>query len=1011
MQTRAPSRARGGRGAAMGTAASVTAALALGATPAALGTTQASAAPGPESTLVVEADQPFRDVTTMASGSLYGLADEGVPSDDLIAPIEPDTFVQMPPGGVQQPTGDTLDVWRTAERNGAGVVVRLSDYYPGFPYQFDYVTEEDREAWADVVRGVVAEIEAAGVTNVVAYAPWNEPNLTWDEEKNGSFLDFWQDSVEILREAAPGVPIQGPAWTTDISPFREFLEFAVETETVPDVLEWHELVSASLIPGHVREVEGILDDLGLGDIPVDITEYATPQEVGIPGSLVGYVAELERYGVDRAELPFWNQSGTLGDLLTSRGGSPNGAYWLYTWYAQMSGQMVTTTPPSEQSPLDGAASVTDAEDEVRIIAGGGSGPTSVVVDGLDELAVGDTVDVELDVTPSYGRTTPTEGPITISTTTYEVGEDGSITVPVVMNPAYGYQVVVTPASGAAESLAGSYTVANRNSELLLDTESPEPAAGDRVVQDGPADEASQTWEVRDAGRGLYEVVDADTGLALAAEGAANGSPVLVQPDEGAETQQWQLVPDGHGAHRFANYGTGLVLAVEGMSTEAGAPVIQWTDGSPQSTCRPDGPRAEGRIGTALDFCGTDSYVDVPDGVVSGLDGDWTISTWIRPATLPTWARVFDFGAGAGANMFLTVSAGNGPRFAITTGGGGAEQQVTWGGQNFPLDQWSHVAITVSGTTATMWVDGEAVASNDEVTISPADLGLTTSNYLGRSQYSSDPPYDGAIDDFAVYSRALSEQELGELASGQPAEGDVLDYSFDGGTSVVEDSSGEDLDGEVVVRGGGAGGSTTATDEELADRFWTLLPVAAGEDWATDTSLLEVLHEDTSGPERRDADSRDFDLVTVAVDRVLERDPGSPVSVLADPTQPVTAFLPDDGAFMALLEERYDRRIPNEVVAAQRLRSRAQLPAGELEALLLGHVVPGVTLTSEQVLASDGEELTTAAGSTLVVRVEGSSVALLDASGAVVAQVDADRLDLNRGQVQIAHVVDRVILTS
>src|SRR5690606_16789451 len=105
----------------------------------------------------------------------------------------------------------------------------------------------------------------------------------------------------------------------------------------------------------------------------------------------------------------------------------------------------------------GAASVNDAQDEVKIIAGGNSGPTSIVVNGLDELALGDSVNVKLETTPSYGRTTPTPGPITISETTYEVGDDGSITVPVVMNPNYGYHVVVTSAA-ETQSLAGTYTL-------------------------------------------------------------------------------------------------------------------------------------------------------------------------------------------------------------------------------------------------------------------------------------------------------------------------------------------------------------------------------------------------------------------------------------------------------------------------------------------------------------------------------------------------------------------------
>ena len=820
------------------TAAAVSAALVapLALTAAGIGVsaTSATAAPGPDSTLVVEADQPFRDVSYVATGSLYGIADEGVPSDDLIAPIKPNTFMQMPPNGRQQPTGDTAKVWRTAERHGAGVVVRIIDYYPGWPYQFSWETTADRKGWEDVIRDVVADVEASGATNVVAYAPFNEPDITWRTE-NGDFLDAWKFTYDVLREEiGPDVPIQGPSFSDNITRMREFLEFAKETNTVPDVLEWHELIRSSKTKGDVESVRAMLDELGLPDLPIDIAEYASPQEVGLPGPLVGYIAKFERYGIDRAELAFWNQSGTLGDLLVSRGGAPNGAYWLYTWYADMEGQMVTTTPPSNESPLDGAASVNDARDEVKIIAGGNSGPTSIVVNGLDALALGDTVNVTLETTPSYGRTVPTPGPITISETTYEVGDDGSITVPVVMNPAYGYHVVVTPAA-ETQGLAGTYTLTNRNSDLVLDTADGATTAGTPVVQADADGGATQAWRVEDAGSGLYRVVNAATGLVLGVDGASTetGAAAVVREDEGTEDQLWQLVPDPEGRVRLANYGTGLMLGVGDMSTEPGAPVIQWTDGSPTSNCRADGDRRPGRIGTALDFCQSASYVTLPNGTLGGLDGDWSVSTWIKPSALPTWARVFDLGASSSRSMFLTVNAGSGPRFAITANGAGGEQQLSYNGQNFALDQWSHVAITVAGTTGTMYINGQAVATGT-ITTSPADLGDTTGrSYLGKSQYGSDPAFDGAIDDFALYGRALSAQDVVALASGQPADGDVLHYAFDeAGGATVTDSSGNGRDGTVTV-GGGAGGTTTATDAATADRFWTLTPVETGSDLAVD----------------------------------------------------------------------------------------------------------------------------------------------------------------------------------
>ncbi|WP_336921695.1 family 43 glycosylhydrolase [Aquipuribacter sp. SD81] len=178
------------------------------------------------------------------------------------------------------------------------------------------------------------------------------------------------------------------------------------------------------------------------------------------------------------------------------------------------------------------------------------------------------------------------------------------------------------------------------------------------------------------------------------------------------------------------------------------------------------------------------------------------------------------------------------------------------------------------------------------------------------------------------------------------------------------------------------------------------------EYGTDTSLGDVLGADTSGPENpRVADGSDFDLLSFAVQRVLEQRPDSPVAVLADAEQPLTAFLPDDDAFVASLEAALRGRVPNEKAAAGRLRS--SFSSAELEQVLLDHVVVGATLTSEQVLASDGAELQTAGGSTLTVEVDGGTVRLLDADGDTVATVTD--VDVNLGQVQVAHVIDRVLL--
>ncbi len=175
--------------------------------------------------------------------------------------------------------------------------------------------------------------------------------------------------------------------------------------------------------------------------------------------------------------------------------------------------------------------------------------------------------------------------------------------------------------------------------------------------------------------------------------------------------------------------------------------------------------AAGRNGNAVSLSGSSQYVSLPSGVVSGLN-DFTIATWVRVNTLSDWARIFDFGTGTNTYMFLTPRAsGAGLRFAITTGSNGSEQQIN--ATALPAGVWKHVAVTLSGSTGILYVDGVEVARNTAMTLKPSSLGTTNLNYIGRSQW-SDPYLNGLVDDFKVYNKALSASEISTLASASAA---------------------------------------------------------------------------------------------------------------------------------------------------------------------------------------------------------------------------------------------------
>ena len=214
------------------------------------------------------------------------------------------------------------------------------------------------------------------------------------------------------------------------------------------------------------------------------------------------------------------------------------------------------------------------------------------------------------------------------------------------------------------------------------------------------------------------------------------------------------------------------------------------------------PRVTGKFGSAVQLGGGSpaQYVQLPEGIVDGLT-DFTIAAWVNPSSISQWMRVFDFGTGETDYMFLTINAGAAPRFSISLDSYYAEQQLN-APSALPTGAWSHLTVTLSGTTATLYVNGVAVDTNTSMTLNPSSLPHTTLNYIGRSQWSPDPYLDGSVDEFQIYNRALSAAEIQSLqssAGGSAGGGNVAWYRFDEAEGAVAvDSSGNGKSGTIEL---------------------------------------------------------------------------------------------------------------------------------------------------------------------------------------------------------------------
>jgi hypothetical protein len=225
---------------------------------------------------------------------------------------------------------------------------------------------------------------------------------------------------------------------------RAFLTNARNTNTVPDLVIWHELnhTSAS-IAANVAAYRSLESSLGISPRPIFINEYAWTDEIDVPGRVTSYIAKLERAGVLAADRAFWYEYGTVNGLVVNNN-QPTGSWWLYKWYGDMAGSMVRTTPPV-QTGIDGFASYDSTRRRVDVVFGDESGTNSVQLTGLG--ALGSSVRVTLESTPASGRFTAVTAPTTISNTTYTVS-NGQITVPVPnMSATSAYHLLVQPVSG------------------------------------------------------------------------------------------------------------------------------------------------------------------------------------------------------------------------------------------------------------------------------------------------------------------------------------------------------------------------------------------------------------------------------------------------------------------------------------------------------------------------------------------------------------------------------------
>ena len=203
---------------------------------------------------------------------------------------------------------------------------------------------------------------------------------------------------------------------------------------------------------------------------------------------------------------------------------------------------------------------------------------------------------------------------------------------------------------------------------------------------------------------------------------------------------------------------------------SGSTAVGWVTTSDGEWVRGDGAlmngaswgegRTPGSASLLLD--GKQSYVELPAGMITDV-ADFTMSMWTFANAPLHWNTCLLFiGLDGGACMFLAPLAGRSGgrlRFAIT-GSGVNDEQAVEADQALPFRRWVHVAVTLRGGTGKIYIDGRLAGQDDSFVLSPRQL-LDQKRLLGWDAGHSS--FDGRIQDFRFYSRALSDAEVAVLA--------------------------------------------------------------------------------------------------------------------------------------------------------------------------------------------------------------------------------------------------------
>ncbi len=389
-------------------------------------------------TLEVDANSFLGEVSSRASGYLYGVAENGVPDAAVVESIDVSSISQKVVDGLQHPIGDVDHVAPVLD-NCDYITVYMQDCFDTWYYCTQEIAdlraagnydsmEFVKERFLPQVKEATEKLVKTDYQDRLVYCLYNETdNAVWfgtpsedgtwlmfDEAARLRFYEAWKVTYDLVRSIDPDAMIGGPGYCDyNYDENREFLEYCQKNDCMPDIMIYHELgeFSSYYWQDHIDEYREMEDDMEIEDLPIIVTEYGTMYECGAPADMVKYISAIEHSGA-YANAAYWRLANNLNDTVADNN-SPNSNWWLFRWYADMEGylldsKIIDITHADFENAIkygyerfhykyfNGLASMTEDKESISVICGGADYDSYVSFKHLGKTELGKKVNVKIE---------------------------------------------------------------------------------------------------------------------------------------------------------------------------------------------------------------------------------------------------------------------------------------------------------------------------------------------------------------------------------------------------------------------------------------------------------------------------------------------------------------------------------------------------------------------------------------------------------------------------------------